>query len=316
MTLKSNIFTEVGADQIFAWLDCVSRADANVNPNALRDPFSAKVEILQGELLKLAARNEQLEREKREEAQMQAITEACSAIRANLASAQNNMAEDAPYDELSRLHETLLWLMAKFRHSCSFSIFNVNAETDELDKIFANRDDIIYSYEAALGVASLDEVYKKCRHYGRIFARLPLEARQFFPSGDNFEDYFAEVISLLIALGEASAKAVEAALKTAAEKSDSPLPERFFASLDLFSPAEAQKSSFLESYRQCKNFENSLARELVAMNRNLPILLALALAIFPDGCYRRLGEYYHKDGPGDPDKADGPLNQFIRNSKI
>lgn len=316
MTSKSNIFTEVGADQIFAWLDCLYRADANVNPKALRDPFSAKVEILHCELLKLAARNEELEREKRDEAQMKAIVESCADIRENLASAQNSLTENVKYGELSRLYERLLWLMAKFRRSCSFSLFDVNADAGELDKIFANRDDIIYSYEAALGLASLDEIYKACHEYGRIFAKLPLEARQFFPLGDNFNDYFGEVVGLLMAIGEASAKAVEEALKTVAENTGAPLAEKFFALLDSFEPPQDHKLSFKESYKKCKFLEISLARELVAINRNMQTLLAIALAVFPDGRYRRLGEYYRKDGPGDPDRADGPLNQFIRNSKI
>ena len=316
MSDEKNIFTLKGAQQILARLDKLNGGNSVSGSKALEESGD-KVEILRDALLQFAVRNEELERQKRDQAKMEAIAKACAGIRASLASAKKDVAQNDAPDGLSRLYENLLWLISKFRRSSSFPLSDVNSAAAGADNIFAGGGkEIIFAYQAALGVASIDEIYKICREYGRIYAKLPENARQFFPAAEIFDGYFAEVLTLLMRIAELPAKALEEACKASKKRRGESLAAKIFALADSFAPAGSHKTSLKETYKKCKSLEIALARDLVAMNRNLQTLLAIALAIFPNGGWRDIGEYYRKDGPGDPDRADGPLNQFIRNSKI
>lgn len=317
MSDEKNIFTLKGAQQILARLDKLNGENYASGSKALEESGD-KVEILRDTLLQFAARNEELERQTRDQAKMEAIAKACADIRANLALPGKAIEKNDAPDELSRLYKYLLWLISKFRRSSSFPLFDVNPATAGADKIFAGGGkEIIFAYQAALGVASIDEIYKTCREYGRIYAKLPENTRQFFPAAEIFDGYFAEVVTLLMRIAELPAKALAEACKASQKRrGDEPLAAKIFAQADSFAPAGAHKTSLKETKKKCKSLESALARDLVVMNRNLQTLLAIALAIFPNGGWRDIGEYYRKDGPGDPDRADGPLNQFIRNSKI
>lgn len=315
---KFNIFDEVGAGPVLAYIDSLARLQTQEKPafteKKLRDPFSAHIAFLKKELSECKATNEEYLRnihdsDRREEI-ASLVREARKALDA--ASAQGTAGQKNFYQLIDSLNRKIIWLMSKFYLSENFPLFQGQ---DILPDDLAGpelKDNMWIMYLETINIASMSEVINTLAEGLGQMRELREPVRAYYAILDDFSGYFNAVVACLDSLENVRS------LPAGTARNWQEREERNGAEPDLYErlnnfPATANQHpwaaliNFVELTKRCDSLGKRLHQQICARNKIFRELFAVIYSCFPNPDYLRATELF---------TPRGALGKFIQKSKI